>query len=298
MRARNVSSIYSHSRLASYEKCPRQFYYRYVERVPIETESIEAFVGKRVHEVLERLNRFVEQGLVPSLGKVIARFRALWDEQFQAERVRIVRSETPAETYRELGERCLGNHYRRHYPFDRDESLGIEQHVTFSLDEAGRYRMQGVIDRVARTRDGALEIHDYKTGRFVPTQQTLDQDRQLALYQIGISRTHGDAPVRLVWHYLLRDQTRVSTRTPEQLDRLRADTVKRIDEIEADGAYEARPSTLCAWCEFQPLCPAAAVAAAAPAEREPARPIAAARTRAAAPAPPAPLPATGQLRLL
>ena len=51
--------IYSHSRLSSFEDCPRKFHYRYVLKIPQETEGIEAFVGKRVHEVLERLYEFV-----------------------------------------------------------------------------------------------------------------------------------------------------------------------------------------------------------------------------------------------
>ncbi|RIK93399.1 MAG: hypothetical protein DCC71_24115, partial [Proteobacteria bacterium] len=258
-----MPTVYSHSRLASFENCPRQFYYRYVEKLPVETESIEAFVGKRVHEVIERLNRFVERGLVPSLGKVLARFQALWDEHFAAERVRIVRAENPPESYRQLGERCLTNHYRRNYPFDADESLGIEQHVSFTLDADGRYRMRGIVDRLVRARDGALEIHDYKTGRFVPTQSSLDQDRQLALYQIAIERTHGAGTVRLVWHYLLRDQVRVSTRTRDQLDALRAATIALIDRIETERAYDPRPSALCAWCEFREVCDGAAAAAGA-----------------------------------
>jgi putative RecB family exonuclease len=295
-------TVYSHSRLTSFENCPRQFYYRYVERLPVETESVEAFVGKRVHEVLERLNRFVEQGLVPSLGKVLARFRALWDEQFQAERIRIVRAENAPESYRDLGERCLTNHYRRHYPFDHDESLGIEAHVAFALDAEGRYRMQGVVDRIVRARDGALEIHDYKTGRWVPTQQALDEDRQLALYQIGLASRFGEAPVRLVWHYLLRDQTRVSTRTTEQLDRLRTDTAERIDAIEAETTFDPRPSALCSWCEFRDACPAMAtavsVAVAEPVELRVERKVRP-RPRPAAPPPLPPAPtAAVQLRLL
>jgi len=258
--------VYSHSRLSSFENCPRQFYFRYVEKVPVETESVEAFLGKRVHEVIERLNRFVGRGLVPSLPKVLARFRTLWAETFSAERIRIVRSENPPESYRESGERCLSNFYRRHYPFDRDESLGIEQHVTFALDPEGRYRMQGIVDRVVRAADGAVEIHDYKTGRWVPNQEKLDQDRQLALYQIALAPQHGDAPMRLVWHYLLRDQTRVSTRTPAQLDELRAATVERIEQIEAEQRFEPKPSALCGWCEFREICPATAAAAAPPSE--------------------------------
>ena len=249
-------AVYSHSRLSCFENCPKQFYYRYVERVPVDSESIEAFVGKRVHGVLERLNRFVERGLVPSLRRVIERFRAEWAEHFDRERVRVVRSEMPVESYAELGERCLGNHYRRHYPFDRDETLGIEAHVSFALDGSERHRIQGYVDRIARAPDGAIEIHDYKTGRFVPSQQSLDDDRQLALYQLGIGGRYGAGPVRLVWHYLQRDQVRVSARTGEQLEALRDRTIDLIDRIESEGSFEPSPSALCSWCEFNHLCPA------------------------------------------
>jgi len=292
--------VYSHSRLSSFENCPRQFRYRYVERLPVDTESIEAFVGKRVHEVIERLNRFVERGLVPSLGRVIERFRALWSEQFQLERVRIVRSEVSSEEYRGMGERCLTNHYRRHYPFDGDESLGIEQRVVFPLDADGRYRVQGVVDRVVRARDGAIEIHDYKTGRFVPTQQRLDRDRQLALYQIGVQASHQASSVRLVWHYLLRDHVRVSTRTAAQLDTLRADTIELIDRIESESEFAPRPSALCSWCEFRDICPGAAGAPAAR-ERAPVAARATARPAAIGPvarAAPASRAVALQLRLL
>ena len=251
-----LPTVYSHSRLACFEKCKKQFHYRYIEKRTVDTESIEAFVGKRVHEVIEKLNRFIERGVVPSLPKVLQRFRTDWEEQFQAERVRIVRAENPPEVYRENGERCLGNHYRRNYPFDRDESLGIEQHVGFALDGDGRYRVRGIIDRVVRAADGALEIHDYKTGRWVPSQQELDQDRQLALYQIGVEARYESTATRLVWHYLLRDQVRVSTRTPEQLDELRARTIELIDRIEAERDFQPQPSALCSWCEFNDVCPA------------------------------------------
>jgi len=256
MPAKGLVAVYSHSRLSSFENCPRQFRYRYVERMPIESESIEAFLGKRVHDVLERLNRFVARGLVPSLAKVLQRFRAEWSDRFDAERVRIVRAEIAAESYRGLGERCLGNHYRRHYPFDRDETLGIEEHVAFSLDGGDRYRVQGYVDRLARASDGALEIHDYKTGRFVPSQQSLDDDRQLALYQLGLADRFSAGEVRLVWHYLQRDQVRVSRRTAAQLEALRGRTIELIDSIEAERAFDPKPSALCSWCEFNHLCPA------------------------------------------
>ena len=251
-----MGTVYSHSRLSSFENCPKQFEFRYVLKIPSETESIEAFVGKRVHEILERLYLFVGRGQIPGVEKVIDRYQKLWEETYDAERIRIVREGTPLSFYRELGERCLRDYFVRHYPFDEDETLGIEKRVIFALDDAGEYRMQGVIDRISRARDGTIEVHDYKTGARVPSQKMLDQDRQLALYQIGLAGQYGeDVPFRLVWHYVAKNQTRTSTRTPEELARLRTSTIERIDEIHRTTAFPPRKIALCDWCEYKTRCP-------------------------------------------
>jgi len=252
-----VSVVYSHSRLSSFENCPRQFQYRYVLKLEVKTESVEAFLGKLVHEVLERLYQFVGEGRVPKLPQVLSRFEQWWLERFDPTRVRVVRSEVPVHFYRETGLRCLSRFYRRRYPFDEDTTLGLEEMVHFSLDEAGLYRMRGVIDRIARARDGAIEIHDYKTGKRVPSQERIDQDRQLALYQIGVAERFGpEAKVRLIWHYLAADVVRSSTRTAEQLGALRDETMRLIDRVQAESDYPARPTVLCGWCEYRELCPA------------------------------------------
>jgi putative RecB family exonuclease len=251
-----MSRLYSHSRLSSFENCPKQFEFRYVQKIPSASEGVEAFVGKRVHEVLERLYLFVGRGQIPGVEKVVDRYHALWEETYDGERVRIVREGTPLSYYRNLGEQCLRSYYLRHYPFDADETLGLEKRVVFPLDEAGQYKMQGIIDRISRASDGAIEIHDYKTGARVPSQRNLDEDRQLALYQLGLSRHYGeDTEYRLVWHYVARNRTCVSTRSPEALETLRARTIARIDEIESATEFPARKISLCGWCEYKERCP-------------------------------------------
>ena len=252
-----MTQLYSHSRLSNFENCRKRFHFRYVLQIPQETEGIEAFVGKRVHEILERLYLFVAREQIPSLDKVLHRYHALWDEHYDAKRVRIVKSGTTVDDYRDLGVQCLGNFYRRHYPFDADETLGLEQRIDFALDDAGHYRMQGIIDRVVRARDGVIEIQDYKTGSYVPSQKRLDQDRQLALYQLGLHQQYGDdQPMRLVWHYVARGQLRTSTRTREQLAALGAETMELIDRIEAESEFPAHRNRLCDWCEYKSICPA------------------------------------------
>lgn len=252
-----MAAQFSHSRLSSFEDCPKKYEFRYVRKIKRDTESIEGFVGKRVHEVLERLYKAVGRGQVPTLPKVLLRYNALFDENFDADRVKVVRKETPIDEYRGNGERGLTNYYHKHYPFDADETLGVEERITFDLDGTGRYRILGFVDRISRARDGAIEVHDYKTGRWVPKQEKLDVDRQLAFYQIAVHERFGiDAEVRLVWHYVTRNQTRTSTRTPEQLDTLRKDTVGLIERIGETTAFEPRTSNLCDWCEYNDICPA------------------------------------------
>ncbi|HEY5656610.1 MAG TPA: PD-(D/E)XK nuclease family protein [Myxococcota bacterium] len=254
-----MAETYSHSRLANFESCPRKFRYRYVLKIAVDTESVEAFLGKRVHEVLERLYIAVGRGHVPSLPQVIQRYSQLFDDAYDAERVSIVRTENPPEHYRGLGADCLANYYRAHYPFDADETLALEERIAFDLigDGKPRVRFQGFVDRIARARDGAIEIHDYKTSSRVPRQADLDEDRQLALYQMGLARRWGDAqPVRLVWHYLRHARTCTSTRSAGQLDALREQMLELVMRIRAETEFEAKPSALCRWCEYRSRCPA------------------------------------------
>jgi putative RecB family exonuclease len=262
---------YSHSRLSAFEDCPRKFRFRYVDDLKVEGEGVEAFMGKRVHEILERLYHHVGRfGKPPSLGQVLDRFRRDWAAAWH-EKITIVRSENAPEFYRERGARCLENFYRGHYPFTDGETLGIEQELRLSLDDGGRYRARGFVDRITRRRDGVFEIHDYKTGGYLPPQSRIDGDRQLALYQIGLEQTYPEVrEVELVWHYLVFNKTLRSRRSPEALDALRAATMRLIDVIEGETTFAPKPGPLCRWCDYLELCPDATAEAREMAKSRPA----------------------------
>jgi putative RecB family exonuclease len=253
--------IFSHSRLTTYERCPRRYQYRYLLGIAPEGESVESFLGRRVHEVLERLYRATTRGFVPTLAQVRMRFRQLWKEHFDPARVRFARPDVGEGFYLAQGDRCLENYYDAHYPFDRDETLGIEEPVEFDLGpDAEPVRFRGVVDRIARARDGATEIHDFKTGAKVPSQQEIDEDRQLALYQIGLARSRGvEGPVRLVWHYVRSGVVRQSTREPHELRALESATLDLIEQVRSEREFAPVPGRLCAWCEYRDGCPASPV---------------------------------------
>lgn len=249
---------YSYSRLETLEQCPRRYAFRYREKPDIvETTSVEAFLGSRVHEALEWLYEDVVFGRVPSADHVATEFLRLWDSCWRDD-VAITRDATAGE-YRAIGEKMVRSYVDRYAPFDDGQTIGTEMRVDAALDGPGDYRLIGYVDRVVRVAPGHWRIHDYKTGRSLPTQDQLDADRQLALYQIAL---HGMYPevesVELVWHYLAFDMELRSVRTPDQLEQLRSETIRRIEAAEACTEFPTRAGALCAWCEYRAICPAQA----------------------------------------
>ena len=250
--------VYSHSRLGVYEVCPRQYHFQYVERVPMpEVVTAETFLGSHVHAALEELYAAVRQRAIPELERLLEGYHQRWSRAWTDD-ILIRRTETSADDYRRQGEELLTAYYRRYYPFDRDRTVSVERLVMFPLAEERRIWFQGFVDRLSVTRDGLWQIHDYKTGRWLPTPEDLDDDRQLALYQIGIQR---DFPieakrVELVWHFLAHDVELRSRRDAEALQGLAAHTLALIDTIEADRRYAAVTGPHCDRCSYRAICPA------------------------------------------
>jgi putative RecB family exonuclease len=250
--------VFSHSRLSVYERCPRQYRFQYVDNVPVpEVRSVEMFMGSQVHEALEDLYRSVRRGTVPPLDAVLDGYRARWTLRW-TEDIVIRREGAVADEYRLQGEGHLATYFGRYHPFDGERTVSVERWVMFPLSAERKIWLQGYIDRISVTRSGLWQIHDYKTGRWVPTQEELDTDRQLALYQIGVQR---DFPreahrVELVWHYLAHDVELRSRREPEALERLGAETLSLIDTIQADTAFETVTGPHCDRCSYRTICPA------------------------------------------
>jgi putative RecB family exonuclease len=250
-------SVYSHSRISSFENCPLQYQYRYIDKIRSEVQGVEAFMGKLVHEVLEALYADLPRARAEGAGPFREMFQRLWDSNVNSS-VRVVRENMTLADYRALGSQCVEEFYRRYHPFDTGEVLGCELEVEFSLDAAGQYRMRGFIDRVDRLASGVFEVHDYKTG-VLPRAGALRRDRQLTLYEIALREMwEGVRQVRLVWHYLAYDREFVEQRSLEDLQRVRIDTIRSIQDIEASAQFPARVGPLCSWCEYRAICPAMA----------------------------------------
>ncbi|MGE5446041.1 MAG: RecB family exonuclease [Ignavibacteriales bacterium] len=247
--------LYSHTRLSSYKQCPLRYRLKYIDKIPEETKTIEQFMGSRVHEALERLYKNLISAKIMPLERVIGYFHRNWEKEWD-DNIRFVNKDLSKDDYRGLGEKCIRDYYESYHPFNQSKTIHAEKRVSFALDEDKRCKIQGYIDRLAIAPDGTYEIHDYKTSKNLPTQKEKDEDKQLALYQIGVKNMWSDAhSIKLLWHYLVFNKEMSSSRTDDDIERLRAEEITLINEIESATEFPPLESLLCSWCSYQSICP-------------------------------------------
>jgi putative RecB family exonuclease len=245
---------YSHSKLTTFQHCPQKYKFRYIDEIPSPIRSIELHLGTTVHSALEKLYADARLGQVTSLDDFLAFFQDKWDEGFSPQ-LRIVRAKTTARTYFDLGRQMLKDYHWTFHPFTQSTTLELEEKFVFPLDEGQEIR--GIIDRLARNKDGTLEIHDYKTSRRLPDSDQVANDVQLALYEIAIRhRWPETVGISLIWHYLAFDKEIKITKTPAQLETVKRNTLGLIGRIEAATSFPVHVTPLCNWCEYKEICPA------------------------------------------
>ena len=247
-------AVYSHSRLSTFEQCPQKFKFRYIDSIePDFEETIEGFLGKKVHETLEWI--YQNQGKHFELDEIVKYFIESWNKDYN-QNIKIVKEDLTVEDYFNKGIRFLINYFLKNSPFI-DNTIATEKKVFIKLDKEGKYNLIGFIDRLVHNKDTNIyEIHDYKTGA-IKSQEELNTDRQLALYSIAIREYFDNVKdVHLVWHFLDHNEVMRSRRTLEQLENLKKEILDIIKRIESTEDFYPKTGALCHWCEYKSKCPA------------------------------------------
>ncbi len=252
-----MSSSYSFSKIGSFEQCKLQYKYRYIDKLSLRVETIEAFMGIIVHEALKEFYGFVKNKIIKPEKWLLSKYDELWKKEYK-DSIKIVRNEFSAEDYHEKGKKCLIDYYEEYKPFDQTKIVGTEESVFCMLkQDSQEYRFTGIIDRLDWNDTAKIfEIHDYKTSATLTTQEEADQDLQLPLYQVALLGRWPEAEkAKLIWHYLLFNKQIESLRTKEQLKEIQSIAINKIKAIEACEEFPPFKSALCDWCDFQQICP-------------------------------------------
>jgi RecB family exonuclease len=255
-----MARSYSNSRIGTFETCPRQYKFEYIEKASVEKPvGVELFLGNAVHRVLEKLYTLKRNGRIQSLEEVLAFYHECWEGP-DIDKIKVTREGLGVDDYIKVGAEALKKYYETMQPFDDGEVIALEKNINFPLDPNGRFSISGRVDRISRDKDGLVEIIDYKTKTSLPSQQVFDNDDQMGLYQMGVRYSWPDFQnIRLKQYFLRQGVTMMTTMDEERLEEIRYRTYQKILEIEKaqeEDNFPPKEGAICDWCVYFELCPA------------------------------------------
>jgi RecB family exonuclease len=231
----------SYSSISTYELCPLQYRFRYLDGKPGRRTPALGF-GESLHEALRRFHA-QPVPVAPTLERLLGYLDESWDAS-------VYRSQQEERAYHSHAREVLTAYHRDNAKGFR-VPVALEQRFRIDVDGV---TVSGVIDRMDRHPDGSYEIIDYKTSRRLPPRRFVESDLQLSIYYLAAYEVWGILPQRLTLYFLLPGQPMTVTRSPADLAATRA----RIAEVAAGirgGAFGPKENRLCEWCDYQALCP-------------------------------------------
>ena len=248
-------TTYSHSKLGTFEQCKYKYKLQYVDKIKVDIpDTIETFMGKLVHETLEKLYKDLKYQKINSKEELLTFYETNWNKNWK-DTIIIAKKEYSWENYYDMGKKFIVDYYDHYKPFDQYTTIGLETEDFFDLNNGFKYSIR--MDRLACDKEGNYYICDYKTNNQLKAQEELDEDRQLAMYSLWVRKKYPDAKnVKLVWYFLAFDKEMISERNSEQLAMLQANTEALIAEVEQCVDFPTEVSALCGWCKFKSICPA------------------------------------------
>ncbi|HEY2803665.1 MAG TPA: PD-(D/E)XK nuclease family protein [Actinomycetota bacterium] len=231
----------SYSSIDTYETCPAKFKFAYEDRLPRRPSPALSF-GDSLHRALQCFhNRPVP--VPPARDELLEMLDAVWVSDGY-------RDASEERTYRDHARQVLVQYHVENAERYR---IPVALEFRFSIEIEG-VQVNGMIDRMDRLPGGGYEIIDYKTNRRLPPLSRVERDLQLSIYHLAAKEVWGIDPELLTLYYLLPGQRMTTTRTPEDVDELRARIATVAERIGA-GKFEPRENPLCDWCDYQAMCP-------------------------------------------
>lgn len=229
--------------IEAYRRCPLQFKYRKILRVP-EKPAIHLRKGSVIHSALERMAKERMAGREPDPGeaarlageKLDSYSGAYGDREYLKARSSL---------------REIIDYYAEWERGSPNEVVGAE--VKFEIDIGG-IAYKGKMDRVERRPDGRYEIVDFKTGSGIITRKDLKVNPQANIYAEAARQMYGSLPSRVSLVYLAKRKLRGYDVSKGSLE-AGLDVVKECAGAILDEKFDAAPSYDCNFCSYRRICP-------------------------------------------
>ena len=247
----------SYSALETYKTCPLKFKYQELDKIK-SPKSIEALFGSSIHSALKQM--FSRTPLYPTLDEIVNFFTVKWLEKKPEE----IDEET-LKVYFEEGVALLKNFYKKNSPWNFN-AVELESRFEVQIEDTVNkktHTLAGIMDRIDKSPEsGVYEIIDYKTSKRMPSQNDLDKNLQLSIYNLGLIKRWPHLKqenIKLSLYFLKHNEKIETQRTIGDMENTKNEILKIINEIETliseNKEFIPTPSPLCDWCGYRKICP-------------------------------------------
>ena len=249
----------SYSQINTFLNCPHKYQLIYIDKIKLNSDSIEAYMGKVVHEVLEWMyNKRTNYYIWDSIED---KYKELWKKKWHS-RIYIasIRKQYDKDYFMKLGLECLRNYYRNNSGpnISTKDIIGNEIIVNTKI---GKYTFKGIIDRLDENEE-YIEIHDYKTGK-ANTKHMMKKDMQLVIYLLAIKNRYPNKKIALNWHFLKKKNKETQhiriILNQEDILEIKKEILYHADNIKLakeKNNFPPNESFLCNWCYLWENCKA------------------------------------------
>jgi CRISPR/Cas system-associated exonuclease Cas4 (RecB family) len=230
-------------------RCPREFHYRYVEKVKEEAPSPEARIGKVVHAALEK----VLQGT--PISEAVTEARGEMKNEAEHKRFAVLEPGIGAFLERIADFRQRHRVSRQLVEF----TLAIREDLSLTQFHAPDALYRGIFDAGYLFDDGKLAVVDHKCGERRTSLSFTDQLEGYAVLAAALFKN-----LRQYWlgvHWV--GEGALDWAAPVSAQQVREELAPRVlANIEAaalavDDGPRPAPTDWCLWCSYRSICPAA-----------------------------------------
>ena len=242
------------SSIDTYLKCPKKYFYRYIEKpdVTVEKHSFTE-LGSCAHRVLELFHERLNKKEVSKMDYPILMKECFKDSVKEFD-INLLQQETWMPNGHMSGMHAMRIMIQDYLDLIRGVDLpnviGVEVPYNFRLDE--KTIIRGYIDRLDFVEPGVYRVVDYKTSK----DPKYLKEFQLLVYAEAIRRKYKD--VKKVYGSYMMLKHNCKTKDYEfnesDMDRCKKLLEKRSSSISLESKWLKKPSILCRWCDYKSIC--------------------------------------------